>query len=91
MTSESFRLADEHLEHAKAIASARRKRGNCRACHERGWTGVAQDNTIVLCHKCVDAEGAFQDWKDYVGGIPELKEQYAELFEEADRAPGETA
>lgn len=81
MTDESFRLADEHLERAKAIAAGHCRRSGCRACHGRGWTGVAQDNTIVLCHKCVDPEAAFGDWKDYVAGIPDLREHYKELFE----------
>jgi hypothetical protein len=82
VNEESFRLADEHLARAKEIAGRHCRRSGCRACHGRGWTGTAQDNTIVLCHKCVSAEAAFADWKEYVGGIPALREHYKELFEQ---------
>jgi hypothetical protein len=82
VTQEEFRLDDKHLEKAKEIAVGSRKRRSCNLCYDRGWTGVAQDNTIVLCHKCVDGEKAFTEWKDYVAGIPELREHYSELFEE---------
>jgi hypothetical protein len=91
VTHELFRLADTHLDKAKEIAGRHSRRSSCRACYGRGWTGVAQDNTIVLCHKCVDPEAAFQDWKGYVAGIPELKEHYKELFEESPRPDGEDA
>jgi len=82
VTEESFRLPDEHLDQAKEIAARHRRRRSCRACSDRGWTGVAQDNTIVLCHKCVDTQAAYADWKEHVAGVPELKAYYHELFEE---------
>jgi hypothetical protein len=92
VNSESFRLDDRHLDEAKRIAGSHCKRSGCNTCYGRGWQGVAQDNTIVLCHKCVDPEAAFRDWKDYVAEIPELREHYHELFEEpADETGGETA
>lgn len=85
MTQEEFRLDDKHLEKAKEIASAARKRRSCGVCYDRGWAGVAQDNTIILCHKCVDGDKAFEDWKAYVAEDPELREHYSELFEEPEK------
>lgn len=82
MSEGMFRLPDEHLEKAKEIAGRHRTRRSCKVCYERGWTGVAQDNTIVLCHKCVDAEKAFADWKEHVAAHADLKAEYAELFED---------
>jgi hypothetical protein len=46
--------------------------------------GLAQDNTIVLCHKCVDEEAALQAWKEHVAAVPELRVHYPEFFTEAD-------
>lgn len=84
MSEETFRLPDEHLETAKQIATAHVRRRGCRACYGRGWMGLAQDNTIVLCHKCVDEEAALQAWKEHVAAVPELRVHYPEFFTEAD-------
>ncbi len=84
MSQDEFRLADEHLEAAKGIAGENRKRRSCKLCYGRGWSGVGQDNTIILCHKCVDQEGAMKAWKDYVEPIPELREYYKDMFEEQE-------
>lgn len=75
-------LEDKHLEKAKEIALNNRKKKNCGLCYDRGYIGVSEENTLVLCHKCVDMEKAMEAWKQYVSSVPELKEQYAELFEE---------
>ncbi len=82
MSEQEFRLADEHLESAKGIAAGNRKRRSCKVCYDRGWVGVGQDNTIILCHKCVDQEAALKAWREYVEPIPELWAYYREMFEE---------
>lgn len=84
MSSTPFRLADEHLEAAKTIALENRRRRSCKVCYDRGWVGLGQDNTIVLCHKCVDQEKALMAWKAYVEPVPELWEQYKDMFQEAE-------
>jgi len=84
-----FRLADEHLAAAKRIAEEHRKRGSCRACYGRGWTGLAQDNTIVLCHKCVDGDKALEAWKEYVREVPELWAYYREMYEAPEEGGAE--
>ena len=80
-----FRLDDKHLEKAKELAAHNRKKKTCNTCYDRGYIGTAPDNTIMLCHKCVDIEKATKAWKDYVKDIPELKEYYKELFEEGKK------
>jgi len=77
-----MKLAEVHLEKAKKIAIQNRKKSNCKICFGRGHVGTTLENTLVLCHKCVDMEKALSGWKNYVKEIPELKEQYSELFEE---------
>jgi hypothetical protein len=81
MSKIEFRLDDKHLEEARKIATKYVGRSNCKVCFGRGWTGTASDNTIILCHKCVDAEKAMADWKEYVQGIPELWEHYKDMYE----------
>lgn len=88
MAETPFRLADEHLTVAKRIAEENRNRRSCRVCYDRGWEGTSPDNTIVLCHKCVDAEKALVAWKEYVQTVPELWEYYREMYEEPE-AEGE--
>ncbi|HPR17768.1 MAG TPA: hypothetical protein PLD62_05945 [Candidatus Cloacimonadota bacterium] len=80
-----FKLEEKHLEKAKEIAARNRKKKSCGKCYDRGYIGVTPENTLVLCHKCVDMEKAMADWKSYVAEIPELKEQYHELFEEDEK------
>ena len=77
-----FKLDEKHLEKAKEFAVSNRKKKSCDKCYDRGYIGVTPENTLALCHKCVDMDKALEDWKKYVSEIPELKEQYAELFEE---------
>lgn len=75
-------LDDKHLEKAKEITLSCRKRSNCKLCYGRGYIGVNEQNMVVLCHKCVDAEKASNKWKEYVIQNPELKEHYSEFFED---------
>jgi hypothetical protein len=84
-----FRLPDEHLAVARRIAGEHRRRSSCRSCYDRGWTGTAQDNTIILCHKCVDSEKALAAWKEHVQGVPVLWEYYREMYEEPADAGGD--
>ncbi len=85
-----FRLSDEHLEQAKKIAGRHSRRSSCKLCFGRGWEGVSPvDNTVVLCRKCVDQEGAIKDWREYVEQIPELWAYYKDMYEEADAAAEE--
>lgn len=77
-----YRLDEKHLEQAKVIAAESRKKKNCKNCYDRGYIGVTPENTLVLCHKCVDLEKSYAKWKEYVSKFPDLKEQYKELFEE---------
>ncbi len=84
MSTPEFRLDDKHLEEARTIATKHVGRSNCKSCFGRGWTGTASDNTIILCHKCVNAEKAMADWKGYVKADPELWEHYKDMYEEAD-------
>ncbi len=77
-----YKLPEEHLEQAKKIARENRKRKSCNLCYDRAWTGVNQDNFLILCHKCVDMEKAHEAWKEYVRGVPELKAEFPELFED---------
>lgn len=88
MAETPFRLADEHLAVAKRIAEENRTRRSCRVCYDRGWEGVSPDNTIVLCHKCVDAEKALAAWKEHVQGVPELWDYYREMYEEPQEGEG---
>ncbi len=77
-----YKLEEKHLEKAKEIAVANRIKKNCKNCYDRGYIGVTPENTLVLCHKCVDLEKSYEEWKEYVSLDPELKEHYKELFEE---------
>ena len=82
-----FRLSDEHLVQAKRIAANHSRRSSCKVCFGRGWEGVSPaDNTVVLCRKCVDQEGAIKEWREYVEKIPELWDYYKDMYEEADAA-----
>lgn len=75
-----YRLEDKHLAKAKEIAVHNRKRKSCKDCYDRGYIGVTQENTLVICRKCVDIEQAYSDWKEYIREIPELHEYYEELL-----------
>ena len=86
MSQAEFRLDDMHLEKARSIAGTHVGRSNCRSCFGRGWTGTATDNTIILCHKCVNAEKAMEDWKQYVKEVPELWDHYKDMYEESEKA-----
>jgi hypothetical protein len=77
-----FTLDEKHLDEAKKIAAANRKKKRCDDCYDRGWIGVSEQNLLVLCGRCVDMEKAMDDWKAYVTQHDELKEHFSELFEE---------
>ncbi|PKN74416.1 MAG: hypothetical protein CVU49_08255 [Candidatus Cloacimonetes bacterium HGW-Cloacimonetes-2] len=79
-----FRLADHHLEAAQKIAVTNRKKKRCDECYDRGWIGLTEQNLLVLCTRCVDMEKAMDAWKEYVSGHEDLKEHFAELFEEKE-------
>ncbi|MDD3524078.1 MAG: hypothetical protein PHQ41_05210 [Candidatus Cloacimonetes bacterium] len=77
-----FTLDELHLDEAKKIALNHRKKKRCDDCYDRGWIGVSEQNLLVLCTRCVDMDAAMEDWKKYVSENEELKEHFAELFEE---------
>lgn len=77
-----YKLDEKHLEQAKEIVLSARKRKSCKFCYDRGYIGVNEQNMVVLCHKCVDADKATDLWKEYVMKNDDLKEHYTEFFEE---------
>jgi hypothetical protein len=77
-----YHLDDVHLEKAKEIALANRTKKSCHLCYDRAYTGISQENTLILCPKCVDEPKAMAAWKEYVESVPELKEHFEELFVE---------
>ena len=77
-----FRLDDRHLEVAQEIALKHRRKKRCDECYDRGWIGVTDNNLLVLCTRCVDMDAAMDEWKAYVSEHEDLKEHFAELFEE---------
>lgn len=77
-----FTLDEKHLEAAKKIALKHRRKKSCDHCYDRGWIGVNDQNLLILCTKCVDMDASMEDWKTYVSGHKDLKEHFAELFEE---------
>ena len=80
-----FKLDDKHLEKAKEIAAHNRKKKTCNTCYDRGYIGITPENTIMLCHKCVDIKKAANAWKEYVKSVPELHEYYAEFLNEENK------
>jgi hypothetical protein len=79
-----FKLTEEQLGKAKEIALSNRRKKNCGDCYDRGYIGVTEENLLILCPKCVDLDKSMVDWKEYVAEVPELKEQFQDLFEEVD-------
>jgi hypothetical protein len=79
-----YKLDDKHLEKAKEITLSARKRKSCKNCYDRGYIGINEQNMVVLCHKCVDADKATADWKEYVLANEDLKEHYGEFFDEEE-------
>ncbi len=79
-----FKLDDTHLEAAQAIALRNRIKKSCDSCYDRGWIGVSEQNLLVLCTRCVDMEKAIAEWKAYVTEHEDLKDHFAELFEEKE-------
>ncbi len=77
-----FILDEKHLDEAKKIAAEHRKKKRCDECYDRGWIGASEQNMLVLCTRCVDMDTAMEAWKQYVTDHEELKEHFAELFEE---------
>lgn len=82
-------LAEEHLEKAKEIVLKNRKKKSCNKCYDRGYLGVTQENTLVICTKCVDIDKSMDEWKEYVSQDPQLKEDFKELFEEENTETAE--
>lgn len=85
-----FTLDEKHLAAAQKIAEKNRKKKRCDECYDRGWIGTTEQNLLVLCTRCVDMEKAMDEWKEYVSGHEDLKEHFAELFEEHDAQTDET-
>ncbi|MCF7920386.1 MAG: hypothetical protein K9N06_10800 [Candidatus Cloacimonetes bacterium] len=77
-----FRLEEKHLEAVKEIAVRNRKKRSCGKCYDRGYIGINEENLLILCPKCVDMEKAQEEWKEYVSEHEDLKERFADLFEE---------
>jgi hypothetical protein len=84
-----FKLNDEQLAKAKEIALSNRRKKSCGECYDRGYIGTTEENLLILCPKCVDLDKAMEDWKDYVAEVPELKEEFSDLFEEASETEEE--
>lgn len=82
-----FKLADNHLEAAQKMAAANRTKKRCDECYDRGWIGLTDQNLLVLCTRCVDIDKTMVEWKEYVSGHEDLKEHFAELFEEKEAGP----
>lgn len=80
-----FRLTEEHQKVALDIISRHRLKKRCNTCYDRGYTGYTPENLLIPCHKCVDNEAIMKDWKEYIAGIPELREFYQEWFEEEEK------
>ena len=78
-----FTLDEKHLEAAKAMALKHRTKKSCGLCYDRGWIGVNDENLLITCTKCVDLDATMEEWKTYVLEHDDLKEHFAELFEEA--------
>ncbi len=83
-----FKLEEHHLEEAKKIALKHRTRKRCDRCYDRGWIGVNEQNLLITCSHCVDLEAVMKEWKEYVSGHADLKEHFAELFEEKQIGEG---
>ncbi len=77
-----FVLAEIHQNKAIEILQSNRKKKRCDVCYDRGFIGYTPEKQVIPCHRCVDDEKAMEEWKSYVAGVPELKEQYHELFED---------
>ncbi|MBN1949300.1 MAG: hypothetical protein JW784_06115 [Candidatus Cloacimonetes bacterium] len=84
-----FRLDERHLAKAREIAARNRIKPKCNICYDRGYIGVNQNNTLILCLKCVDTAAAFEEWKRYIVDFPELREYYAEYLAEKEELEGE--
>lgn len=83
-------LAEEHLDKAKEIVLKHRTKRSCKKCYDRGYVGVSQENTLVICEKCVDIEASMEDWKEYVKTDQQLMEDFKEIFEENPEETDET-
>ncbi len=77
-----FKLSDEQLAKAKEIALSNRRKKSCGECYDRGYIGTSEENLLILCQKCVDIDKAMEDWKEYVATVPELKDEFSDLFED---------
>ncbi|MCL2063546.1 MAG: hypothetical protein FWG98_04150 [Candidatus Cloacimonetes bacterium] len=77
-------LEEKHQLVAKEIIQRNRKKKSCNKCYDRGFIGFTTDKTIIPCEKCVEIDTAMEEWKRYVSGDEELKEQFNELFLDED-------
>ena len=83
-------LDEKHKKVAIEIVQRNRTKKSCGKCYDRGYEGFSStDNTIIPCSKCVDTEKAYEEWKVYVSGDEQLKEDFKELFEEDEKAEEE--
>jgi len=85
-----YKLPDEHLMKARELAVNNRIKKKCKTCYDRGYIGVTEDNLLVPCMKCVDMEKVTELWKEYVRSVPELFEQFQDLFEDDKDNEGDT-
>jgi len=79
-----YRLDEKHLIAAQEIADRNRRKKRCDNCYDRGWIGITEQNMLVLCTRCIDMDKAMDEWKQYVVNHEDLKEHFAELFEEKE-------
>ena len=82
MSDEIPRLPDEYLVRAREIVAEKRTRTNCKVCYDRGYIGTNQNNMLVPCGKCGDADGVMEEWRVYVAETPALKELSGDYFED---------
>lgn len=62
-----WKLDEKHLQKAKEIAGeCREKDKSCKLCYDRGYIGVKEDNTLVICPKCTDYDTCVEPWVDYL-------------------------
>lgn len=82
MKKEIQKLPDEHLAEAKKMVLRYRKKKSCNKCYDRGYTGITEDNMIIPCSYCIDNDGVFKEWKEYVNARADLKELYGDSLED---------
>ena len=86
MKKEIRRLPDEHLDRARAMVLAHKKKKNCKKCYDRGYAGVTEENMLVPCSRCVDEKALMAEWRAYVKTHPALVELYGDSLDEETEA-----